>query len=241
MSELNKLHTVRPAGDETMSEYLGTRPEDRHQSRNGILRELQALGVETEALDALSIEDLGSLSSSLRELLASRVDRRKPGRPRYDHSSVPILSHSDRIILQRLVESEGHVSSLSISRELDIPLSTIQRRRKRLEEILVERNYSLKIGMLGWREATLYASLRGGQAEEIGKRILDASNRVISVSRILGGVGLDLKIEIIFRQNSELTPLIDQIKSMEGVAGVIWCESLSVIGRRKEAYKNALE
>ena len=241
MSELKKLHTVRPADDETMSEYLGTRPEDRYQSRNGILRELQALGFETEALDTLSIEDLGSLSSSLRELLANRVDRRKPGRPRYDHSSVPILSHSDRIILQRLVESEGHVSSLSISRELDIPLSTIQRRRKRLEEILVERNYSLKIGMLGWREATLYASLRGGQAEEIGKRILYTSSRVISVSRILGGVGLDLKIEIIFRQNSELTPLIDQIKSMEGVAGVIWCESLSLIGRRKEAYKNALE
>lgn len=241
MSELKKLHTEEHTDDEILSESLETLPEERYQSRSQILSELQVLGFETEALDGLSIEDLSSLLINIRELLTSKVERKKPGRPRYDPSSVPVLSHSDKIILQRLIESEGHVSSLSISRELGIPLSTIQRRRKRLEDMLVERNYSLKIGLLGWREATLYASLRGGQAEQIGKKILDASNRVTSVSRTLGGAGLDLRIEVIFKLNSELTPLIDQIKSMEGVSGVIWCESLSLIGKRKEAFKNAIE
>jgi predicted transcriptional regulator len=43
------------------------------------------------------------------------------------------LSDVDKKMLQTLLASSGRVSSLALSRKLEIPLTTIQRRRKRLE------------------------------------------------------------------------------------------------------------
>ena len=44
------------------------------------------------------------------------------------------LSNLDRRLLKLLLESEGGISSLELSRRLNIPVSTVKRRRNHLEE-----------------------------------------------------------------------------------------------------------
>ncbi|MGH9992620.1 MAG: winged helix-turn-helix transcriptional regulator, partial [Nitrososphaera sp.] len=61
----------------------------------------------------------------------------------------------DKKVLKSLLDSSGRVSSLALSRKLEIPLTTVQRRRKRLEGEFLEVSYSLRLDKLGWRRAEL--------------------------------------------------------------------------------------
>lgn len=210
---------------------LGSSTGKKNQSRHEILKELASFGVNTNELNPLSIESLDNLLNGLNALMNAHNQSRKPGRPRLNPDSIPVLTSNDKAILRFLSESKGHVSSLKISRELEIPLSTIQRRRKRLQDIAIESNYSLKAEKLGWRSASLYVSSTSGRTETIGKEILDMSDQVASATRTMGDNSFDLRIEVIFRTVEDLTALIDKIKSMAGVSNVIWSESLKVIGK----------
>src|SRR5215510_5388117 len=81
-----------------------------------------------------------------------------------------LLSEVDKKMLQTLLASSGRISSLALSRKLEIPLTTIQRRRKRLESEFLEVDYSLRLDKLGWRNADLLISTSRGAASSIGKR-----------------------------------------------------------------------
>lgn len=207
------------------------------QSRHEILKELENLGVNVDTLNSLSIEGLASLLNGFQAVINTCTQAKRPGRPKINPENMPVLTSTDKAILRYLFESKGRVSSLKISRELDIPLSTIQRRRKRLQDILIETNYSIRSEKLGWRNASLYVSSTSGKAELIGKEILDMSELVSSVTRTVGDSSFDLKVEMVFKTIEELTSLIDKIKSMEGASAVIWSESLKLIGRKEVSKK----
>ena len=210
---------------------LGASTSKKNQSRLEILNELAKFGVSTEELSALSIDGLDNLLNGLKGLMSNQNQARKPGRPKTDPDSMPILTSKDKAILRLLSESKGRVSSLRISRELDIPLSTIQRRRKRLQDVAIESNYFLRADKLGWRSAMLNISTTSGRTEAIGREILAMSDQVASATRTVGDNSFDLRVEVIFRTIDDLTGLIDKIKAMAGVSNVNWCESLKLIGR----------
>jgi DNA-binding Lrp family transcriptional regulator len=215
---------------------VGTSPEMHKecQSRHEILKELEDLGVNSEELASVSIDSLAGLLKGLHALIDAHSEqhRRRPGRPKRSESDMPVLTKSDKTILHHLFSSQGHVSSLKLSRELDIPLSTIQRRRKRLQDGLLETHYSLRIEKLGWRSATLLISTTNRAIESIGTEILGMSDLVSSVSRAMGGSNFDLRVEVVFKTNADLMTLIDRIKLTEGVSGIIWSESLKLIGKK---------
>lgn len=217
------------AKDEMTS--LGTSTYKKNQSRHEILNELANFGVNTKELSALSIDGLDNLLNGLKGLMSTQDKAKKPGRPRMNPDNMPVLTNKDKAILRLLSESKGRVSSLRISRELDIPLSTIQRRRKRLQDIAIESNYFIRADKLGWRTAMLHISSTSGRTEAIGREILDMSDQVASATRTVGDNSFDLRIEVIFRTIDDLTAIIDKIKAMTGVGNVIWCESLKVIGK----------
>ena len=202
------------------------------QSRHELLNELESLGVNTEALSPLHMDTLEDLLNGFHTLMNAKVQSKGPGRPRHDANTI-VLTSVDKTILRHLFASQGHVSSLRLSRELNIPLSTIQRRRKRLQDTLIETRYCLRAQKLGWRNASLYVSSASGQTEVIGKEILDMSEMVYCVTRMLGDNSFDLRIDVMFKTMEDLTLLIDKIKSKEGVRGVIWSESLKKIGEKE--------
>src|SRR5690554_6417282 len=129
--------------------YYESKPESS-MSRHELLEELSKLGVQTEAFKSFSIEELSDLLYGLNKVINMHKSTPRTDRP-MKKGLAPVLSLTDQKILKSLLASGGRVSSLKLSRELDIPLSTVQRRRKRLEELLLETSYVLKVDKFGWR------------------------------------------------------------------------------------------
>ena len=209
-------------------------------SRHDIIAELQMLGVKTEAFGSLSMQDLRDLLEGLRAIIESKPVPKR-GRPKNTGEFVPILSQSDKKILPMLIKSAGRVSTLQLSRELDLPLSTVQRRRTRLEKNVIDMNYFLKLQNIGWRMGMLFVSASHGKADIIGKQILEMDNMVRSVERMVGESTMDLKIDFIFRNTEELLSLLDRIKSLEGTKNFFWGESVSVLGNNNACYEKVID
>jgi len=209
-------------------------------SRFEILENLQKLGVNPEMLDQLSIPALNHLLKTLQKAATSSPIQSRPGRRKSNELS-RVVSPADKKILKALLSSTGGVSSLTLSKELDIPLSTVQRRRKRLEANLLEMSYTLKVERFGWRTATLFISTRNGMTAAVGKEILSLSDGVKSVNRILGENSADLMVEIIFRNNAELLNMVEKMKSINGVGNVFWIELIEPMGKNTDFAERVIE
>ncbi|MEO9295946.1 MAG: winged helix-turn-helix transcriptional regulator [Nitrososphaera sp.] len=223
------------------NEIRGANDNNNNNSNNQrieIIEELEDLGVVTSSLSLLTDGELESLLGSLSSLVEAHAPRR--GRPRAGTNGPVILSEVDRKILQRFFSKHGDITSLSLSKELGVPLSTVQRRRKRLEDNLIEISYSPRLEKLGWRTASL-SILAGCNVQELGEAILEMSDRVLSATRIIGRDDADMVVQVVFRTNSELMSLIDLIKEKEGVHAVSWSEVVELIGTNTAGYLQVID
>jgi DNA-binding Lrp family transcriptional regulator len=204
------------------------------RSRTEILEELEDTGVNVDGLGTLSISQLESLLAGLNNLLAKSLYRQE----RQGDGQKPItLSKVDKGILKYFILSQSsNVTSMNLAKELGIPLSTIQRRKKKLQENLIETTCRLRLGRLGWREASLSISCGNAATQGLGSEILQISDAIISVSKTIGNTETNLSVQVVFRTNTDLMALIDRIKEKEGVKKVLWSESIEVIGRNNDAY-----
>jgi DNA-binding Lrp family transcriptional regulator len=209
-------------------------------SRFEILENLQKLGVNPGMLDQLSIPALNHLLKTLEKAASSQIQSGRPTRRKQLEFS-RVISPADKKILKALLSSTGGVSSLTLSKELDIPLSTVQRRRKRLEANLLEMSYTLKVERFGWRTATLFVSTRNGMTAAVGKEILSWKEIVTCVSRTMGENSIDLKADIVFKDNEELAETIGRIKAIEGVERVSWSEQIKTIGQNNNVISFILD
>jgi hypothetical protein len=136
----------------------------------------------------------------------------------------------DKKVLKALLDSSGRVSSLSLSRTLEIPLTTVQRRRKRLESEFLEVSYSLRLDRLGWRRAELLISTQKGMTSAVGKELV-GHNAIARVSKAIGEHTIDLHAESVFKNNKGLLSVIEWVKSLEGVKDVVWTEPVELVGK----------
>ena len=208
------------------------------ESREELLNELRASGISTEPFNQFTIEQLEHLADRVRSLNESKpaVDTRSMMRG----TRGPILTEVDKKMLQTLLASSGRVSSLALSRKLEIPLTTIQRRRKRLESEFLEVDYSLRLDKLGWRNADLLISTSRGAASSIGKELL-SHNAITRVSRSIGEHTIDLHAEIVFKNNTELLNVIEWIKGLDGVKDVVWTEPVELVGKKQPVPEQVLK
>lgn len=202
-------------------------------TRQALLKELESLGLDLELFDAFTVDQLANLLYALNRA-ANPSGNSKGSRPGKSAKNSPAsgLSAVDKKLLKMLLESQGDTSSLQLSRELEIPLSTVQRRRKRLEGRFIVHSYSLKYDAFAKRQITFIVSLGGGIRSEVVKEVL-ALDRVVAVTRTFGD-GLDLKVEAVLETNEELAGLSEQLKSISGVQKVSWFESIEVLERNRE-------
>ena len=205
-------------------------------SRTKLLEELFSMGVETKLLEHFSLEQLQNLANRTKRLdrtigneVETLTNSRKAGSSGAFDSGDVSLTVLDKKILQLLLASNGTISSIAISRKLEIPLTAILRRRKRLESEFLELAYSLKISNLEWRKADMLISTSKRNACSIGKDLL-THNSITSVSRSTGVHTIHLHAKIVFRNNIELSNLIEWIKSVDGVEDVIWTEPVELVG-----------
>ncbi|WP_415282152.1 winged helix-turn-helix transcriptional regulator [Candidatus Nitrososphaera sp. FF02] len=152
----------------------------------------------------------------------------------------PRLSTVDKKILKALLSSTGTVSSASLSEELGIPLSTIQRRRRRLESRLVDRSYTLKAESFGMRTAELFISTKNGSTAEVANKLLTLGAMVDSVVRVIGDSSTSIILDIRFKTNPELLGVIEQIRSLSGVVTVSWIERISIEGQNNDIWQGII-
>ena len=147
------------------------------------------------------------------------------------------LSSADKEILKTLLAPEGDASPHALEQKLGIPRSTIQRRRKHLEDTYLEHSFSLNWANLGYRRVDLLIFTAGGATLAIAKELLKHDS-VTYVGRNLsrqsaGGHTIDLRAEAIVKDNSELIGLLELVKAMRNVKHVIWSEIVEVVGKKR--------
>lgn len=142
------------------------------------------------------------------------------------------LSAIDRKLLNILLSPEGEMKSTAkISKEFEIPVTTIRRRRKRLEKNFLKRHYILDIEKFGWRSIDFFISIMQGKVDRVANALIKLDD-VTYVGKSIGEHTIDLRVEAIVKDNSVLLRLLEQMKAMDGVKDVIWSEIVSVVGRK---------
>jgi DNA-binding Lrp family transcriptional regulator len=149
-------------------------------------------------------------------------------------SIVPIrkLSSIDKKILKVLLNPNGRVSSHVLAAKLGIPRTTVQRRRNYLEKHFLEFAYSLKLRDLGYRRVDLLVYTGGGSTVTIAEKLLEREE-VVYVGRSIGEHTIDLRAEVIIRDNSQLLDLLEEVKGMPSVKDVVWSEIVKIVGRKR--------
>ena len=142
------------------------------------------------------------------------------------------LSEIDRNLLKIMLTPNGEsISTKSISGKLGIPVTTIRRRRKRLESTFLKLQYILDIEKFGWRRVDFFISIRNGKINTVANNLLD-SDEVTYVGKSIGEHTIDLRVETIVKDNSTVLDILEKIKAMDGVNDVVWSEIVSVVGRK---------
>lgn len=141
------------------------------------------------------------------------------------------LSSIDRKLLKTLLTPNGRHSSKALARKLGIPATTVQRRRKRLEDEFLKVSYSLDLAKFGWHKVDFLIATESGKTGLVGKTLLKREE-VIYVGKSIGQHTIDLRVETILKDNAEILRMMEFLKAMSGIKEVVWTEIVEVVGRK---------
>ena len=142
------------------------------------------------------------------------------------------LSAVDRTILKILLSPNREMkSTVSIAKKIGIPVTTVRRRRRRLEKDFLKVHYVLDIEKFGWRRIDFFISILQGKVNQVASNLMKL-NDVTYVGKSIGEHTIDLRVETIVKDNSVLLNLLEEIKAMEGVRDVVWSEIVSIVGQK---------
>ena len=135
-------------------------------------------------------------------------------------------------MLKILLSPNGDLkSSKSLSAKLGIPITTVRRRRKRLESKFLKMHYILDMEKFGWKRVDFFISIRNGMVNSVANKLL-TSDEVTYVAKSIGEHTIDLRVEAIVKDNGSILDLLEKIKAMEGVKDVVWSEIVNIVGRK---------
>jgi DNA-binding Lrp family transcriptional regulator len=150
----------------------------------------------------------------------------------FDYSSKQVSKLLDSINIKIISELVGNpaISSLSLANKLDLPLSTLQRRRARIEKVFIKKTYSFNFKSFGGRIGDLSVNVDKGKSMEIAQNLLKKYvNNIISCDTRINSQH-NVSARIIYKDTSELHNLIESIRMMDYVTGVDWSEMVEVLG-----------
>jgi DNA-binding Lrp family transcriptional regulator len=225
------------------SEVICRPREDQQQiivplSRHMLLQAMEKLGINAKSLESLTVEQLHDLFNRLSNLTAAAAaapnnsSNQKERYPLHVDGGVAVLSPIDKRMLKLLLASNGDISSMTLSKELGIPLTTIQRRRKRLAEFL-DISCTLALRKFDLRSITFFIAAENGMSTSIAKEILTWPS-VMSVARTLSNNNIDIKADVVLKTNKEIIDFSEKIKMMPGVKELFWTESIELIGKNND-------
>ena len=114
-------------------------------------------------------------------------------------------------------------SSSAMSKKLGIPLSTIQRRRTRLERSVLTKRYELNAQDMGWRNAEILMLVNDGSTDRTAKALLEKFDAIIGMSTRVNTKS-NLAAYIAFRKTDQLHELMELLRSFPNLSNLEWSE-----------------
>jgi DNA-binding Lrp family transcriptional regulator len=136
-----------------------------------------------------------------------------------------IIDNLDQKLFELLIKG---YENKKIATEVKTPLSTIQRRiRKIFENQYISRKNEINYKKLGLRKGYLQITLRGEKSYEVAQKLAGISG-IISVSEVAGN-DFNILCICIFKNTEKLFRLIENIKTIEGIDKVACAEEVRSI------------
>lgn len=139
----------------------------------------------------------------------------------------------DRInieILRNIIKNPD-IKSSEISEKIDIPLSTIQRRRSRIEtSAVLKKSFEIDFHKLGLRVADLLIKISKGDIETIVSDIVKQhSKSILEVTVRLGQPDINLVVRIAYEDNDEVYGIMRTFNTIEHIDSIQWSELLKEV------------
>jgi DNA-binding Lrp family transcriptional regulator len=167
------------------------------------------------------------------EMLEQEIVNNKDTRRTQQHR----LSEVDKIIIQKLITSKKRSSAIQLSRETDVPVTTMMRRMRKIEQRYLTVSYDLNLEAFGLAKLNLLVKIApGAQAATVADNILCAPF-VNKVTRVFGATKDNLLVEAIVRSGdfADSSRLIEIIKNIHQIEDVTWFTDIEQLGRNHEA------
>jgi DNA-binding Lrp family transcriptional regulator len=148
------------------------------------------------------------------------------------NNEMGIISVLDKLNLKIIGEilNNGDIKSSEIASRLKIPLSTVQRRRRRIEKTIFRKKYELNLDQMGFRNALIFVDVLKGKAKETGEKLLKRFDRSILRASTRINSSNNLCLEIVYDDSEQLHFLLEEIKAMPWTSNVDWSEQVYSIG-----------
>jgi DNA-binding Lrp family transcriptional regulator len=144
----------------------------------------------------------------------------------------PVLSHLDAKIVEELL-NDAFISSTDISKKHKAPLSTVQRRRRILENTILTRRYEIDLRKQGFRICEITVIPQNGSGKAIINGIFSKySNHVLSITVKIDSAVI-LTVLAYFKTTAEVHDMMVGIQSLPGVQQVKFAETVEIIRNRR--------
>jgi DNA-binding Lrp family transcriptional regulator len=149
-----------------------------------------------------------------------------------------IIDNTNLKIIEELVKNPESSSS-SLATKLQIPLSSLQRRRAKLERAVLSKSYQINLTSIAGKMGEVFINVDKGKSREVAKRILTKfKDNVMSVSTRINAKH-NIAAHIMYNDTAELHNLLENIKAMPFVTTLEWSETVEIIGDNSPAVLSA--
>jgi DNA-binding Lrp family transcriptional regulator len=122
------------------------------------------------------------------------------------------------------------IRSLSLAKKVDVPLSTLQRRRARIEKAILKKTYDFNYKAFGARVGDLIINVDKGRSDEVAQSILKKYKNNVTYCHTRIDLVHSVLAHVIYKNTEELFYLIEDIKAMQYVNSLSWSEMVNVMG-----------
>ena len=132
-------------------------------------------------------------------------------------------------LIEEIVKNPN-ASSMSIATKLQMPLSSLQRRRTKLEKSVLTKAYHVNLKTSGGKVGDTIINVDKGRSREVAGSILKKfKSNVMNVSTRINSEH-NVAAQIIYNDTVELHNLLENIKAMPYVTILQWSEMVEMIG-----------
>jgi DNA-binding Lrp family transcriptional regulator len=171
-----------------------------------------------------------------------------PKRSRVGDTARKDNAKKDKIVFDALniniakeILNDADVRSADIATKYGMPLSTVQRRRTRLERSVLKKSYQVNIRDLGWRNAEILIAVEKGNSEQVAKMLLERHDKnIASASLRIGHPDVNVMASVFYRTSEELHSIIEAIRGTPNVTSVEWTELAKEVGANRSIISEML-